>query len=119
MKRLCAALAIGVTSLAAHPLAAQRLRGQVVLPDSTTPASGAIVVATGDNGALVKRALVNERGAFDLPLPHAGKFDVRVLRVGFRPTEVASPDVAADETRTLRIVVGSERIALARVTVRG
>lgn len=102
----------------ARPLDAQRVRGQVVLADSTTPAAGVIVVATGDNGAPV-RALTTGRGTFDLPLPHAGRFEVRVLRIGFAPTLVPPIDVVADETKSIRVVLGAERISLSRVTVRG
>lgn len=117
--RLFVLMATGALLLGARPLAAQRLRGQVVLPDSATPAGGVIVVATGDAGATVLRALTTGRGTFDLALPHAGRFDVRVLRIGFAPTVVPAVEVAAGETRQLRIVLGSERIALTRVTVRG
>jgi hypothetical protein len=110
------ALALGTP---APTLAAQRLRGQVFLPDSATPARGVIVVATGENGALVRRALTNPRGNFELSLPRSGRFVVSVLRIGFRPTIVPSLDLAADETRSLRIVLGGNAIALAKVTVRG
>lgn len=110
------AVALGASAPA---LAAQRLRGQVLLPDSATPARGVIVVATGDNGAPMRRALTNARGSFELMLPRAGRFSVQVLRIGFRPTVAETVELAADETRSLRIVVGGDRIALAKVTVRG
>src|SRR5258708_27962450 len=77
-------LALGATFVLLIPLApisAQRLHGAVLLPDSTTPARGVIVVATGDNGALVRRALTNQRGNFELPLPHAGRYPVSGLRI--------------------------------------
>jgi hypothetical protein len=109
---------LGALIAPARSLAAQRVRGQVVLPDSTTPAAGVIVVATGDNGAPV-RALTAGRGAFDLALPRAGRFELRVLRIGFAPTLVPGIDVAAGETKTIRVVLGAERISLSRVTVRG
>jgi hypothetical protein len=118
-RRLAVIVAMLALEAGATSLHAQRLRGQLFLPDSTTPAKGAIVVATGDNGALVRRALSNELGTFDLPLPHGGHWDVRALRIGFRPTTVHTPDIAADETRSLRIVLGAEATVLARVTVRG
>jgi hypothetical protein len=110
------ALALGTP---APTLAAQRVRGQVFLPDSATPAPGVIVVATGENGALVRRALTNARGNFELPLPRPGRFVVSVLRIGYRPTFVPELDLAADESRALRIVLGGTAIALATVTVRG
>jgi hypothetical protein len=71
----------------------------------------------------VRRALTTERGAFDLPLPHAGRFDLRVLRIGFAPTvgPTVGPTVELKEgeTQSVKIVAGSERISLARVIVRG
>jgi hypothetical protein len=117
--RFLVLIATGALLVCARPLAAQRVRGQVVLPDSATPASGVIVVATGDAGATVLRALTTGRGTFDLALPHAGRFEVRVLRIGFAPTIVPAVEVATADVSQLRIVLGSERIALARVTVRG
>ena len=112
------AVVAGVLLLWARPLEAQRVRGQVVLPDSTAPAAGVIVVATGGNGAPV-RALTSGRGTFDMPLPTAGRFELRVLRIGYAPTVVPAVDVAAGETKSIRIVAGAERISLTRVTVRG
>jgi hypothetical protein len=118
-RRWIAVFAAGALLASAHPLAAQRVRGQVVLPDSTTPLAGVIVVATGDNGSFMRRALSTERGAFDLPLPHAGRFDLRVLRIGFAPTVGPTVELKEGETQSVKIVAGSERISLARVTVRG
>jgi hypothetical protein len=119
MRWLSVVLAGGLLAVTGRAAAAQHLRGQVVLPDSATPAKGVIVVLTSDNGAVIRRALTNARGAFELSLPRAGRFDVSVLRIGFRPTAGPTLELGADETRTLRIILGSSAIALARVTVRG
>src|ERR1019366_223081 len=66
-------------------LDAQLLRGQVLLPDSSTRVSGVIVVATDAYGA-VTRTLSGLDGDFLLRLPHAGQFFVQALRIGYRPT---------------------------------
>src|SRR5476651_2124630 len=97
--RAVAVVVAGVLLSWARPLDAQRVRGQVVLPDTTVPAAGVIVVATGDNGALV-RALTTGRGAFDMPLPHAGRFELRVLRIGFAPTVVPAIDIKVGEIQS-------------------
>ncbi len=102
---------------AAQPMAAQRLRGQVVAPDSTTPVPGAIVLITAAGGTTpVGRALTNERGTFDVAVGAAARVDVRVLRIGFRPTVLSGVDVPV--AQPLRIVVNGERIQLTAVTVR-
>jgi hypothetical protein len=69
--------------------------------------------------SFVRRALTTERGAFDLPLPHAGRFDLRVLRIGFAPTVGPTVELKEGETQSAKILAGSERISLARVIVRG
>ena len=73
---------VAAASLAAAPAPAQRLFGNVVLADSTTPIVGAMIVARDSAGNEVGRELTGQRGAFVLPLPGAGRYDVRVFRVG-------------------------------------
>jgi glycosyltransferase A (GT-A) superfamily protein (DUF2064 family) len=97
---------------------AQTLRGVVMLPDSAR-AAGVIVDANADKGNVAARALTGESGNYELHLPGAGRYDVRVLRIGFRPTSVPTFDIAAGETRTLPIVLRGEAVVLARVTVQG
>ena len=99
-------------------LGAQLVRGIVTLPDSSR-AAGVIVMATGDRGLPAVRVLTGERGEYELHLPGAGRYAVRVLRVGFRPTLVPAFDVAAADLRTLPIVLRGEAIVLSAVTVRG
>ena len=80
---MCSALVMA--AVLAAPAAAQSVRGVVTMPDGTTRASGVIVAATGDSGAPV-RALTNQRGEFTIALPAAGRYALRALRVGFRPS---------------------------------
>ena len=105
--------------LCASPLAAQRIRGQVFLPDSATAARGIIVVASDEKGRPLVSALTSERGDFELLLPAAGHADLRALRIGFRPTLVPAVTLGPGETRTVRIVLNGEAVSLAAVTVRG
>jgi len=111
--------AIGTLALYASELPSQRLRGQVLLPDSVTPAAGVIVVAAADNGNGVLRTLTSQNGRFDLRVPRPARYKVSALRVGFQPTVGPILDLVADETRIISIVLGRDAIALARVTVRG
>src|SRR3970040_338138 len=116
-------LLAGVAGLAIcapmHPLAGQRVRGQVLHPDSATAAVGIIVVATDEKGAFLARALTSERGDFELALPGAGRYTVRALRIGYRPTILPALTLAEGETRTIRIVLGGAAVTLAPGRVRG
>ena len=110
-----AALLLAFVSAA---LGAQALRGRVTMPDSVAPAVGILVAASDARGAEIARAVSNERGEFLLPLPRSGRFDVRALRVGYRPTFVSSVDVAAGDTVAVRIVLARDLVRLATIVVR-
>jgi hypothetical protein len=103
----------------AVPLTAQRLVGTVSLPGGRGAAVGVIVVATKTGTTTPSRALTGSRGEYTLALPGAGSYDVRVLRIGYRPTDLPPVEVAASETQRLDVTLGSDAIALTRVTVRG
>ncbi|HVT38628.1 MAG TPA: carboxypeptidase regulatory-like domain-containing protein, partial [Gemmatimonadaceae bacterium] len=98
---------------------AQRIRGDVLLADSATRAAGMIVVVSGAAGETIARALTGAHGDFDIALPRAARYAVRVLRIGYQPTLVPPFDVAAGESHALRIVLNGAPVVLARVTVRG
>ncbi len=118
MRRPLLALASLLVVLA-RPALAQSVRGEIVLPDSTTRAVGVIVVVTDGGGAVVSRTLAGDRGEFDVTLPRAGRYALRVLRIGYRPTLVPPFDVATAEQKALRVVLGGDVVSLAQVTVRG
>lgn len=110
--------AVLLVVVCAPALAAQRLRGEVLFPDSITPAAHVIVIASDTTGADVAKTTSGESGTFELPLPRSGRYRVRVLRLGFRPTLVAPVEVAAEQVRTLRIVLSVSIVSLAEVRVR-
>src|SRR5450631_572268 len=93
---------VAALTAAAAALGAQTVRGIVTLPDSSR-AAGVIVVANDAKGAIAARALTGESGSYELRLPGAGRYDVRVLRIGFRPTVVPAFDLAAGEFKVLPI----------------
>jgi hypothetical protein len=109
------ALALAVVG---STLQAQRVRGEVLLSDSSTRAIGVIVVASGPSGETVGRTLTNERGEFAIALAGPGLYAVRVLRIGYRPTVVPAFELGSADVRELRIVLNREATSLARVTVR-
>jgi hypothetical protein len=100
------------------PLAAQQLRGQVVLSDSSTRVAGIVVVATDARGGIT-RTLSGLNGDFLLRLPQAGRFGIQALRIGYRPTVLPPVTVADGETSSVRIVLDDSPVSLAAVTVRG
>lgn len=114
------ALSIALTGLlgSTATLSAQTLVGRVVLPDSTTPVAGAIVVATSVTGVQT-RTLTSASGFFQLRLPHAGTVSTEVLRIGFRPSGGPSVAIGGTETRTVTLIAHSLPVSLAAVTVTG
>jgi hypothetical protein len=97
---------------------AQTVRGIVMLPDSSR-AAGVIVVASDAKGGAAVQALTGETGSYELRLPAAGTYAMRVLRIGFHPTIVPAFDIAAGESKNVPIVLHGDAIVLAAVAVRG
>lgn len=99
-------------------IGAQSVRGSVLQPDSATHAPGVVVVAADERGDVIARTLSTEAGDFDLRVPGAGTYTLRLLRVGFRPTTLAPLSVPADGVSGVRAVLGAEAVLLSAVTVR-
>jgi len=102
-------LACACVATAPAAASAQRIFGTVRLADATTPASAAIVTATDSAGASAGRELTTARGDFVLPVPHAGRYTLTVLRVGSLPEVVR--DVIVEPGRDRRIQVALTRAA--------
>ena len=109
---------VALAALTTRPIAAQVISGVVVLPDSATPAAGVIVVATDASGRESSRALSSERGEYSLRLPSSGRYTLKVLRIGYRPT--VGPIVAVTDAgkETVRIVLAAEAVSLATINIR-
>jgi len=117
--RLFTALVVfGVFVVPTIAVRAQAIRGVVTMPDGTTRAAGVIVAAAGDTGALV-RALTNQRGAFMIRLPAPGRYTLKALRVGFRPSDGPTVTVANNDTVEVQIHLTGVAVSLQAVTVRG
>lgn len=107
--------AVLVLTVCATSVDAQMLRGVVVHPDSTSPAQGVLVEVRGDvSGSF--RTLTDPRGNFSVRLPRPDSVRVRVLRLGFRPTEVATVFVA-EPSPLMRIVLDASPYNLSVVRV--
>lgn len=116
MRPLAGAIATLVTCAA--PALAQTITGRVLMPDSVTPAAGIVVAITTPNGNNIGRALTTRTGAYSVRLRAPGQYDVRALRVGYRPT-VVRVVVAAGATVTQNIVLASLPVSIVGITATG
>jgi hypothetical protein len=108
-------LTIGPRALLAQSTAI--IRGQVIQPDTITPAMGVVVVALDSAGSEVARSLSGDRGTYELTVQAPARYSLRALRIGYRPTLVATFDVAPGETKTLRILLAGIAVQLNEVRV--
>ena len=114
---LVAIFAAAAFAIPAVTAGAQSVRGMVLQPDSATRAQGVIVVAADEHG-VVARTLSADNGDFDLRVPGAGTYTIRLLRVGFRPTTLAPIAVPTEGVTGFRAVLGAEAVMLSVVTVK-
>jgi hypothetical protein len=105
--------------VAVAPLSAQRVRGNAVNSDSVTPAIGVIVALRDRGGRVVAKTLTGEGGKFELPAPRAGRYSLRILRIGYRPTDSDPFDVADGVPASIRVLLDDRRVTLAPVRIRG
>ena len=87
------------------------------MADSTTPAAGVTVTALDPGGITVARTLSAADGTYLLRLTRDGRFELQVLRIGFRPTRLQLPPVAASELRSVDIILVARPIELPAVSV--
>lgn len=108
---------LALTLLATHVAHAQTIRGTVRSRAGDLGVPGAIVLLI-DSAATTTyaRTLSGDRGEYLLRAPAPGRYALRALRIGFRPTTTAAFDVAGDTTVTLRVT--DIPIALRPVTTR-
>ncbi|MCC6244821.1 MAG: carboxypeptidase regulatory-like domain-containing protein [Gemmatimonadaceae bacterium] len=121
MRRVAAFLYAMLASIVPFRAAvAQSVRGTVVQNDSTSLASGAVVLLLGaTNDSTFARAVTSSRGTFLLRAPRAGAYRVRVLRLGQAPTTSARLALVGSETQEVRIILTNRPLVLARRDVRG
>ncbi len=110
--------ALGALAVLACPrsVAAQTLAGVVLLPDSVTPAPQVLVEARTGGGRRLQ-ALSNAQGRFTFRLRVADTVTVRAMRPGLRSTLAAPRFVGEGKTASVRLILGTERVTLAAVTV--
>jgi hypothetical protein len=100
------------------PLHGQSVRGRVFRPDSTSPAAGIVVTGIGPNGATVASALSTSSGDFMLRLPGPGRYQLRALQIGFRPTVIDGVDVTTGAVRVQNLILTGLPVTIEGVLIR-
>ncbi|HEX8453724.1 MAG TPA: carboxypeptidase regulatory-like domain-containing protein [Longimicrobium sp.] len=108
-------LALLALLLAARPLAAQTVQGELV-DAARRPLGGAMVVLLDADGKVRGRVLTDEAGRFTLRAPGAGSYRLRAERIGFQATESPALALAAGETRQYRMEGTTSAVTLEAVT---
>lgn len=96
-----------ISALPESRAAAQRLTGRIT--DGGVRVPGAIVMLVGGDGAVIGRVVSKEDGTFSVAAPVGGRYGVRILRIGFRPTLAGPFDLAGGATTTRDIAL-SDRV---------
>lgn len=97
---------------------AQDIRGTVVEANDSTVVPGAVVLlmhATRDS--IYSRIITGERGIFTLRAPVATPVRLRVLRLGYQPTNAGTYTLALGQTENVRVKLGESRVVLASFDV--
>ena len=108
-------LALLALLLAAPPLAAQTVQGELV-DAARRPLGGAMVVLLDAEGKVRGRVLTDLSGRFTLRAPGAGSYRLRAERIGFQATESPALALAAGETRSYRMEGTTRAVTLEAVT---
>jgi hypothetical protein len=112
-------LALGCALVLALPAAsAQEIRGRLLMPDSTSGASGVVLTAMNAANVTVARSLSGTAGAFLLRLPSAGRYEIRAVRIGYVPTVVFSGSIGEGQSLLLDPVLNWQPIVLTTMDAR-
>ena len=111
------ALALGALLLIAAPLPAQIVRGRVVDLATGGALPGAHVVLVDTSGHDGASALTSDDGRFAIRAPDAGRYIVRVQRIGYTSTRSDPIQLGAQETVEQQIAAPSISVRLDAITV--
>src|ERR1043166_159641 len=98
---------------------AQAIRGRVLLADGSAPSPGILILGVDGAGNTVARALSSPGGAYYLQLPKAGVYDVRAIRIGYRPGSPQRVTIAGAEVKALDLHIDRLPVELSAVRVLG
>src|SRR5437762_3289821 len=95
-----ACVVTAATALAAH---AQFIRGTVSSAVAAGRVPGAVVLLLDSTLTTYARALTSDSGTFSISPGASGRFHLRVMRIGFRPTESPAFDLQRDTVVNLAL----------------
>jgi hypothetical protein len=104
--------------LVATRSSAQSLEGQVVDSATGRPVAGGLVLLIGARDSIYAGGTTTERGSFSLAVVPPGNYRLRVLRIGSRAWVSPVLALAAGQRRVERLLISSEPVLLAEITVR-
>ena len=104
--------------LAASHVHAQSIRGVVAVAESDSLLEGATVQLVGSDGTPVAMFLTEKDGAFDLKAPDAGRYLLRVRRIGYKP-QYAAIEFGDEQTIDIRVNLAPQVTLLEAVTILG
>jgi len=106
-------------ALLAPRLQGQVVRGMVNEQATAAPLPGVVLSVIDSGGATVLQALSDDKGAFEIRLPAAGRYSIDAKRIGVRRVLTAPFDIAVGETRRLDVTVEPLPAVLSSVRVTG
>lgn len=104
--------------LAASRASAQSISGEVIDSATGHPVAGGLVLLLGARDSIFAGGSTTERGSFALPAVPPGSYRLRVLRIGARAWLSPVLTLAAGQHRVERLLIASEPVILADITVR-
>ena len=104
--------------LSAGGLQAQAVRGRLVDSETTLPVVGALVSLQSTDGTRIAQAVSSGSGRFVLRAPVAGSYQLRVLRIGYQPHDMAVRLTDGD-SREETISLSGLPVALPEIEVAG
>ena len=111
------ALAIPVVGLPS-PAAAQELSGRLERIGTREPLAGALVLLVDSLGHEVARTVSSASGGFVVGAPFAGRFHLRVLRIGATPWSTTPLSLGLNERRDIRLSLEDNPVQLPDVEIR-
>jgi Carboxypeptidase regulatory-like domain len=102
--------------LGASSLAAQQVLGRAVRDTDGTPLGEALIILLDDRGQERARTITTPTGGFDLRAPGAGRYRLRILRIGQRGWETPPFDLALEQISRPRVRVPDRPFELEELT---
>jgi hypothetical protein len=102
---------------AGHAAHAQTLTGTVRTRDDLRAATGAMVILTDSANKPVAGDVADSLGRFRVQAPRAGRYAIRVERIGLRPVTAPAISLGTGQTVELPIDIATDPVALRRVRI--